>query len=89
MTLLCCSIFGLRTRVPKHFVKKVLKNYFTHLVVPLPEDVRGRVRGDDDAGQVEAGAGVHVELALPDDLRAGLCRKKKKRNDQFNYVPYI
>ena len=44
----------------------------THLVVLLPEDVRRRLGAVDEAGEVEAGRVVHVQLVLAQDLRARL-----------------
>lgn len=49
----------------------------THLVVLLPEDVRRRLGAVDEAGEVEAGRVVHVQLVLAQDLRARLWKQCK------------
>ena len=50
----------------------------THLVVLLPEDVGRRLWAVDEAGEVEAGRVVHVQLVLAQDLRARLWKKQCK-----------
>lgn len=53
-----------------------MNNYFlaAHLVLVVPEDVGGRLGAElDEAGEVDGGADVHVQVGPAQDPRGGHC----------------